>query len=222
MPNWVSNWVGVSGKKSDVERFIEKAKQPRPTGINEETKEIEYSPDEQEIFSFWNFIAPPQEAVESGEYFGTNGFVNGEQVGKTKNNWYEWNTRQWGTKWDACHLNPQDLEVDGDNASISYSFETAWSIPEPVFSAMVEQHPELSFSIECEEEQGWGAEYSGEEGEISLVKEWDIPNSHADYVERDREDSCACQWNEDPAEWYDDCPLPEGGTAGEEPQVIYQ
>lgn len=222
MPNWVSNWISVSGKKEDVERFIEKAKQPRPTGMNEETKEIEYSLDEQEGFTFWNFIAPPQEAVESGEYFGIHGWANGERKGDTKNNWYEWNTREWGTKWDACHLDPREIEVDGDNASMSYSFETAWSIPEPVFEAMVEQHPELTFSFECEEEQGWGAEYEGIKGEISLVKQWDIPDSHADYVERGREDSCNCGWSENTEDWYDDCPLPEGGTAGEEPQIIYQ
>ena len=78
MPNWVSNWVSVQGKKEDVERFIEKAQQPRPTGINEETGELEYSSDEQESLSFWNFVAPPEEAVKSGEYFGTRGFIDGE------------------------------------------------------------------------------------------------------------------------------------------------
>jgi hypothetical protein len=222
MPNWVSNWVSVQGKKADVERFIEKAQQPRPTGINEETGELEYDASQQEGLSFWNFVAPPEEAVKSGEYFGTRGFIDGEQKGDSPNNWYSWNSREWGTKWDACHLDPHEIEVEDDNATKSYSFETAWGIPEPVFEAMVKQHPELNFDFECEEEQGWGAEYRGEEGEISLVKQWDIPDSHADYVERDREHSCNCAWSEDTEDWYADCPLPEGGTAGEEAQIIYQ
>jgi hypothetical protein len=70
---------------------------------------------------------------------------------------------------------------------------------------MVEQHQKLHFNFECEEEQGWGVEYESFNGNLSLVKEWDIPNSHADYVERDNVDGCVCSHEDDRSEWFEDC-----------------
>jgi hypothetical protein len=71
---------------------------------------------------------------------------------------------------------------------------------------MVEQFPTLNFKFYCEEEQGWGVEFVGEDGELSVSDEWDIPQSHADYVSRDNEDGCACAQGWDEEDWYDDCP----------------
>jgi hypothetical protein len=73
-------------------------------------------------------------------------------------------------------------------------------------TAMVEQHPELTFHFYCEEEQGWGGEFSASGGELSETRSWDIPASHADYVALDREDSCACGYDDEEENWYDDCP----------------
>ena len=210
MPNWVYNSMNVSGKAEAVKAFAEKASKPRPDGFDKD--EVTY--EETDGLSFWNFVAPPDEAIESGEYFGTNGFVNGEAVGKTKFNWYEWNINNWGVKWDAGDVS---MEFSADEKSgmgyISGSYQTAWGIPEPVMNAMVEQHPDLEFSFYCEEEQGWGAEYSGEKGEMTLTKEWEIPDSHADYSERDNLDGCRCAWESDPHEWYEDCEDRESALA---------
>ena len=74
---------------------------------------------------------------------------------------------------------------------------------------MVEQHPDLSFSIRCEEEQGWGVEFDGTDGELSVTKEWDIPESHGDWDAIDNPDRCVCQWEDDITNWYSDCPRPE-------------
>lgn len=209
MPNWVYNSVSVSGGTPDqIKSFWEKASTPRPDTIDD-NKEIVMR---EEGFSFWNFIAPPQEAVESGEYFGTNGWQDGKKVGDTPNNWYEWNNEHWNTKWDAC-----DPSYDLDDSNLSIHFSTAWSIPYPVFEAMVQQHPELHFSFYSEEEQGWGAEYSGDSGYIELVKEWDIPNSHADYEALDR-DCWGCE-SGDPDDLYDDCPRPDEERP--EPDLVY-
>ena len=211
MPNWVYNSMSVSGSKEDIAKFKEFAGRPKPEGFDNETGKFTYEEGETEVFSFWNFIAPPQDAIESGEYFGTHGFVEGKQVGDTPNNWYEFNTREWGTKWDACR---PELESENET-SLLYRFETAWSIPEPVFSAVIEKFPTLDFDFESEEEQGWGAKYTSsavaENGERSLIleEEWDIPDSHADYVARGNEEGCNCQSDPDDEEyWYDDCPRP--------------
>jgi hypothetical protein len=74
---------------------------------------------------------------------------------------------------------------------------------------MVEQHPKLSFTFHCEEEQGWGVEYEGTDGELTVTKEWDIPESHADWEAIDSEDRCVCYWDDDRSNWYPDCPVPE-------------
>jgi len=108
--------------------------------------------------------------------------------------------------------NDEELETDLDKLephdSLSYRFSTAWSPAEGAFRAMTEQHPELSFEFHCEEEQGWGVVYDGNEGVLFVSKEWEIPNSHADYVELDREDSCLCGWQEKTENWFEDCPRP--------------
>jgi hypothetical protein len=49
-------------------------------------------------------------------------------------------------------------------------------------------------------------EFEGTDGELSVSDEWDIPQSHADYVSRDNEDGCACAQGWDEEDWYDDCP----------------
>ncbi len=207
MPNWVYNTIHITGAKEQIDAFFDKAVAPHPEAFDEATGKVVYT--ENPEFSFWNFIAPPDEAVKSGEYFGTHGFSEGKKVGDTPNNWYNFQCDKWGTKWDAGDAHAETTNFPDGTASMSVSYNTAWSIPTPVMEAMVEQHPELTFEFWSEEEQGWGAEFSGSAGELSLTKEWDIPDSHADYVERDNEDGCACAWADDPNDWYSDCPRPE-------------
>lgn len=193
MPNWVTNRVYVFGSKDALEAFDKQARKEPITRQPKEDKEV--------VLSFANFIAPPQEALDSGEYHATNGFENGEHIGNTRNNWYNFNNREWGTKWDACGA---DLErLDGQ---LSYAFETAWGQPTPVFEAMTKQFPNLEFEFWWEEEQGWGGEATGSEGFFSETDSWDIPDSHADYVDRMNEDGCICAWEHDQDDWYDDCP----------------
>lgn len=200
MPNWVYISVSISGDQEHLDAFVAKAITPHPKSFDEATGKVVYT--DKPEFSFWNFVAPPKEAVESGEYFGIHGYSEGKAQGDTPVNWYNWNNENWNTKWDA-----NDIDLGSTiGGSLDITYNTAWSIPEPVMKAMVEQHPELTFSFSCEEEQGWGADYSGTDGELVEVKSWDIPDSHADYVERDNEEGCACSYNEDEDDWYSDCP----------------
>jgi hypothetical protein len=73
---------------------------------------------------------------------------------------------------------------------------------------MVEQHPELGFEFYNEEEQGWGVEFVGENGELSMTKEWDIPDSHKDYEDLGQ-DCRGCENYSDSGDQddlYGDCP----------------
>lgn len=196
MPNWVFNTMNVTGNAEDVETFIGEMSTPIPTFVYPEggyiAKDGEWTTEEV-VFSFWNAVAP----TDLKSYF-------------TGDTWYNWNINNWGVKWDAKveekttdSLDRYTLE-DG-TGGVTYRFETAWGTPTEVFQALVKKYPHLEFSVEFEEEQGWGGEYLGVDGELSLINEYDIPNSHKDYADRNREDSCECAWG-DVENMYPDCP----------------
>jgi len=236
MPNWVYNSMSVSGKSEDLLAFAEKARKPKitqwitpewkrnedgtNTKVEEKDRKVEIETETPDAISFWNFLAPTEEEIPY--YFGHKtkpedepdpNATTEERMAKSLlfqgSGWYDWNIRNWGCKWDAGS-DELDTDLDevkaGKETSLTYRFETPWSPAEGAYRAMVEQHPELSFEFYCEEEQGWGVVYDGEDGELSVSKEWDIPQSHADYVNLDREDSCSCQNSDDEDDWYDDCP----------------
>ena len=60
MPNWVDNELTVSGSPEAIAKFKEQAGKAYPVGVDEKTNELEY---ETLAISFWNFVAPPQEAL---------------------------------------------------------------------------------------------------------------------------------------------------------------
>jgi hypothetical protein len=158
--------------------------------------------DHSELLSFWNFIRPSDDILE--EYHGPQPEYKTfeDRVRGSTNHWYDWNNRNWGTKWEAC-----DSEITSESeGSVTYGFRTAWAPPEPVFREMVRQHPGLDFEIKCVEEQGWGVEYSGIDGDLLMIDQWSIPESHEDSVERTGE--CQCGWLDDTESEYmfDDCP----------------
>jgi hypothetical protein len=218
MPNWVMNRLTITGESEEVKNFVEKAKTPYQTfheGYGENAGKIM---EEQRTgaIMFWNFKQPENKQVYFGasDYKpeGYNELSMEERMAISmqfkSDGWYDWNIREWGTKWDACNseMFNETYREDG-TASVQYAFDTAWSPAEDAYRAMVEQHPKLQFEFYCEEEQGWGVEYANtDDGELYVVKEWDIPDSHADYIERDNLDGCICAYEEDSEEWYDDCP----------------
>lgn len=193
MPNWVNNTLTVNGDKYQVKAFAERAKQPGLfTTEGESISEL----------SFANFVRP--DASIMGEYFGSEPLLSPSQYSwqttmEESNHWYYWNTRNWGTKWDACEADV----LSRSESEIVYSFSTAWAPPTPVFYAMVQQFPELSFELRYNEEQGWGGELHGDGGTHWVMEEWDIPSTHKDSI--DRRGWCDCE-NGHEDYMYDDCP----------------
>jgi hypothetical protein len=251
MPNHVYTTLQVNGSPADVEAFIEKAAKPYTSyhkgkqveladGTFKYDADILWEREETDEIMFWNFIRPEDEVLDI--YWGRaeepkpEGYEEMSDTEKfawklkfSGNGWYDWNVRNWGTKWDAYDQDgDEEMEVYASGAaSKSYRFATAWGIPEEVFRAMTEQHPELEFYFYSEEEQGWGAEMEGKEGELTTTKTWDIPESHEDHLALDR-DCWACEGDEED-DWYADCPkaieaakkseLSDGSH--EEPDVVY-
>ena len=90
-----------------------------------------------------------------------------------------WRINKWMSKWNASDTWADDLVENG-----CVSFQTPWSPPMPVIDALAKLYPEFEFEYKFVEEQGWGGtrEYSDGREWISKSKDWDIPETHEDYV----------------------------------------
>jgi hypothetical protein len=224
MPNWVFNNLSVEGDPKLIAEFKARASTPYTThfkGAFIEGEEGKKSYDENVVtesvhegeFSFMNFVSP----VDVETYFSTDSVkpegydaMSMEErfaysLRFQSDGWYDWNVREWGTKWDA-HEAELNYETETE---LSYKFDTAWSPPTAFFERIVEAYPDLDFEFEWEEEQGWGGEAIGSSGVFMVTKEWSIPESHADHVELDKVESCNCAWEDEPENWFDDCPMEE-------------
>lgn len=74
-----------------------------------------------------------------------------------KNDWYHWNLRNWGTKWDTCDV---ERVLKGNNKVI-YTFNTAWSPPLEALDILARDFPNLSMSVKFVDE---GDNFAGEVG----------------------------------------------------------
>ena len=205
MPNWVYNTLTIKGSEEEIAKVKAQLGKPIQKRYAEDKEVSIYS---NPIISFWNIIAPPDDKLD--EYFGTHGYANGEKQGETEYNWYNFNNTKWGTKWDIAVADEEkysDTSLEEEHATVlRYRFNTAWSPPLPAIEELSLQYPKLEITLEYEEEQGWGGEILWTEEGSSIVREYDIPNSHKDYADRDEVDNCVCQREEEEDEWYSDCP----------------
>jgi hypothetical protein len=61
-------------------------------------------------------------------------------------NWYDWQTDNWGTKWDISGSDNGDAAVSDDGKSVQFSFDSAWSPPITFYHKMV---GELGFGVDA-------------------------------------------------------------------------
>ena len=200
MPNWVFNYLTVEGSKEDI------AKLKAQVGAVVKTKykgadEVDELVDREPIFSFMNILPPPEDKLD--EYHAVHGYANGEKTGDTEYNWYNFNVREWGTKWDA-----REAELTEEHETcLRYKFDTAWSPPTEVIAKLAEQNPNLNLSLEYREEQGWGGEINFTGSSVEVVKEWDVPETHAEEIEVNNDYCWKCEnFDGDYSDLYEDCP----------------
>jgi len=74
-------------------------------------------------------------------------------------NWYDWSCENWGTKWNGVIIH----------------FRTAWSYPEGFIEALSKKFPNELIEFEWEEEQGFGEVFTIQNGEKTILEEWDLP-----------------------------------------------
>ena len=118
---------------------------------------------------------------------------------------YAWSCENWGCKWDATDVDVDTCDYFNNLFGVTYHFESPWSPPEGFFTKLAEEYPDVDMNMEFREEQGWGGELqSTGDGQVSLIREWDIPASHQDWIDSGDEDGCVCSWGD--GSHYDDCP----------------
>ena len=195
MPNWVYNTLWVQGDEVTVTALREKMNSPFETEHYSWDGTVDKKVYSNPVFAFWNIVKPDN----LDRYLVTIGTGTGNQ--DDPDNWYNWNTRNWGTKWDVASSPNTTCEVTDDGALL-YKFETAWCPPMEALLLLSSQFPTLRFDYRYEEEQGWGATGEFVGGVYRETSMWDIPQSHADY--EDRDDDCLCVYG---SGWkFDDCP----------------
>ena len=75
-------------------------------------------------------------------------------TGIADDRWYDWRLQNWDTKWDAYDV----VVTDDDPDQLEVEFNTAWSPPEAVCTAIREQYPDLAVSWFYDEP---GCEFAG-------------------------------------------------------------
>ena len=148
MPNWFYFSLNVSGKKEDVQSFVENVKGKE--GTTYEGRE----------FDFNHFIPQPE------------GLYDEKSEDNIFPNWYNWNIENWGTKWNAS---VDDAYVASDKEGFPYEYHydmrTAWADPRPVIFKMIEMYPQLDFNISGEEESNAYGIYVSSSEDVFLEEE---------------------------------------------------
>ena len=136
MPNWCYNTLRVKGDAKERERFHELATQ---NGKLEILK---------------NLYPTPAELVDTPSgYFGGDKQAEVERMNAQNlekygsKDWYDWNIKNWGTKWGDC-----ETWVDDSQEDTLYGFDTAWSPPIEGLTHISSMFPTLDFILTYSEE----------------------------------------------------------------------
>jgi len=229
MPNWCFNSVIVSAKtEAELVEFLDFCDQPHTSNhIDWRTNEPVNDTNAKGVF--WNFITP----TDLEAYFGgdtsskasTNENVMATIAHEMANgmDWYHWNVRNWGTKWDII-LEREYISIvhneKNDTYYFNWNFDTAWSPADEAYNAMAKRFPNLDFDFEITEEANFYLGKLNFAGGELVSENWVDDPSHADFMEFDL--PCShCNWGEDVFDlsetviehlesqldyYYDDCP----------------
>lgn len=215
MPNWCQNSMLITGSKVDIETLVSKVKTtennfdfngiiPMPQnlsvessstaktayavfyGTNEDQRKVIYEVDELSYRMKLNQIRKDPEAKALADHYHNNQ----KQYGHT--NWYDWCNAVWGTKWNASDVNMgKMIKVAGQELyQIDVYFQTAWSFPQGIFEELAKQYPQLTFSVDVDEEGGyfWGNILIQNGKVIENLQEGTRPGGPYDYGDED--DDC--------------------------------
>ena len=216
MPNWVYNGLTIEGNPEQVKSLIKQMNKPfvhsvEPLGdLSFGIKQRKYV---NPIFAFHNIYSYKDHGVTDEQYHSQPparepdasfaDFMKFES-----NDWYNFNNREWGTKWDVAVSEDNEYPdttieeaENGENYVVHYNFNTAWSRPIQALQKLSGQYPTLLFTLSYQEETGWGGEMELLRGEIISESEYDSmcrdcdATDQMEYCESDCGEICGnCHW----------------------------
>ena len=218
MPNWVFNGLTIEGKPESITKLAEQLNQPfkmvhdlwNMETHQQEKKLITYP---NPVFAFWNIIKPTDiEAYQNQPNYKANASIE-DMMKHDGDDWYNWNLRNWGVKWDvAVSNNDESPETymegpvqNGENLVVYYNFNTAWGLAMPALTNLSSQYPDLLLTLSYEEETGWGGELELLRGELISDESYGWKCNDCDHTEQETPycedceyDTCPnCHWNGD-------------------------
>lgn len=204
MPNWVYNGLTIEGSPDSVKKLMEQMNQPFVRvhdNWNTQTMQMEKQQTTypNPVFAFWNIVKPTN--LDAYNEQANYSLPMEEQLKFKGDNWYDWNVRNWGTKWDVAvssndkypNTTVEDT-ANGENHVVHYNFETAWSTPMPALITLSDQYPDLLFTLSYEEETGWGGECEILRGKVISESRYDnmCPECDGTYLDEDIVDCEDC------------------------------
>lgn len=162
MPNWVNNELTISGEPEVIKQMATQLSAPYERQYYDFMKEESRIEKVEKPFSLWNIIKP----TDLDAYHDAKG-----KPQEGRDHWYNWNIRNWGTKWDVNDVFGGKISDDGK--TISYGFDTAWSPPVEAIDKLAEQYPSAQLTLSYTEENGWGGSIEWEDGEGTETDSYD-------------------------------------------------
>ena len=207
MPNWVYNGLTIEGNPDLVNDLVKQMNKPfvmlhdswnKTTGNMEVSQTTYPNP----VFAFYNIFNHRQDNITDLEYVAqptrselpvdnSDWWTDTMKLAETDKSWYNWNIRNWGTKWDVAVRDGDEYPdtymegptPNGENLVVYYNFNTAWSPPVPALEKLSAQYPSLLLTLSYEEETGWGGEMELLRGEVISISEYQSKCRDCDAVD---------------------------------------
>jgi hypothetical protein len=196
MPNWVYNTLTIQGPKEQVDSIKDKLNAPYKKTFENwnmqsqqmEFKEYEFS---NPVFAFHNIYNHLQDGISDETYHLQKDPNENSEYMFSGNNWYSWNVRNWGTKWDVAVHNDDkypDTSLlehmsNGEDQWVVYSFNTAWSPPVPAMEKLSALVPNCVITLTYQEEQGWGGEVEFVNGKMTAESNYESQCRDCDAID---------------------------------------
>ena len=106
MPNWVYNGLTIEGNPEEINKLVAQMNKPYTQvhdNWNMQTQQMEKKlytyPNP--VFAFHNIYNHLQDGI-SEEVYQSQPDHSKNPLDFSGNDWYNWNVRNWGTKWDVA------------------------------------------------------------------------------------------------------------------------
>lgn len=178
MPNHTANNFTITGPKETILAFIERARDKNPDEL--QPRELSFNsllpfPDDlkglsspvnimtqDEIDELWSEWNERKSQGKLGEFeknypigLGLTRERSEELISKYGTcDWYDWRVCNWGTKWNCYDVTEWSVNENGDTASATIYYETAWSPATALWLKVSTEYPNCEFYHEYADEGG--------------------------------------------------------------------